>query len=99
MRGMLVHVGLSRVLVGPCWWTVLGGVVSVVYFWVGIGKIALPVCSLTRMTTDTMLVLDFRRDNCALLKIVTLHVCCQTNSSYHRDKLTSDTCNMYTSPR
>lgn len=50
MRGMLVHVGLSRVLVGPCWWTVLGGVVSVVYFWVGIGKIALPVCSLTRMT-------------------------------------------------
>ena len=29
MRDMLVHGGLSRVLVGPCLWTVLGGGVSV----------------------------------------------------------------------
>lgn len=50
MRGMLVHGGPSKALVGPCWWTVLGGVVSVIHFLIEIGKIALPVCSLTRMT-------------------------------------------------
>ena len=71
MRGMLVHGELSTVLVGPCWWTVLGGVVSAIHFWVESGKIALPVCSLTRMT-DTMLMLDFKGDNRALLKLVML---------------------------
>jgi hypothetical protein len=60
---MLVHGGLSRVLVGPWLWKVLGGVVSkCIHFFFGNGgkSLVLPVCSLTRMVAMMTSVLHWK---------------------------------------
>jgi len=68
MRGMLVHGGLSRVLVGLCLWIVLGGVVSICLLErFRQEEFVLPVCSLTRMAGMSSL-FDLKNEGSARLR-------------------------------